>query len=55
MTSRCLVKDDGTIRVHEHFCLACYGHGKLRRSGWWRCVDKKCVNLPSSPCKKHRS
>lgn len=44
------------MKHHEHFCSACYGHGNGRkaRGGWWKCGDKKCVQLPSTLCKYHR-
>lgn len=43
-------------KVHEHFCSKCFDGAKVRkrRGGWWRCSDKKCVQLPQWLCKRHR-
>jgi len=46
MTSKCYVQDISSYEAHEHYCGLC--------NKWWRCRDKKCVKLSSSPCKKHQ-
>ena len=43
-------------KAHEHFCWKCYGHKTNGVcSGWWRCVDAKCVKTENAICHRHRA
>jgi hypothetical protein len=43
-----------SLKAHEHFCFKCYGHKTNGVcSGWWRCVDSKCVKPEKAICHRH--